>query len=718
MFLASRAYGSHIHDDARRVYQRCLDAISQFNFEHGIKPSLASSKWEDYHLDLRRAALKKLSNIYPQDKWCIEQLAEVNAVLTRHKYERAAKEHQATKERPALVKAELLARKAAKEASIVEADIKDDAWYVALTALDKHDKHYGIQPAYTNLYWEKWHIAAMQQATKDLLQEMPGDSFLTSYLQDLNASIQGMKTTQETTGYASHTSTYGDHKVAATNQANPPPSTLKSPVTQKTATATAVNPQAIDDLAKLASKLELLEKRFVAEEAKHAVPRPMYFHDVGLSDADFTKLEKALDNIEIHGSASKEDVQHISKIMDNVETQIRQIYRDQPVKPRFITSNPALNQQIEEIYREREATMPKYKSGWVTDSNGVSRHYNDSGALHNEGSPAEIRTNGTQLYYRNGALHREGGSPAMIGAKGTQKFAVDGKYHRLGGLPAITWSKGPYRSEWWENGEILRAQTKDGIMEYYAPGCNERDTASCHRVDGPAVVYPDGRQEFWLNGRQYSNQQTWLSALEQLNKQVPIERQVINEEPIETVETTRTTTSNKVSTSKEKPMTKPSFTDTIKANAITAGYRVGATQMTSLVKNAVLAALQSKGTDDGALKSIKSMLDTELGDAFIAFAIGSGLIYVPKLGEDERVQRLAEEMRVNGMATAGNMLVGETLQHLFPAVMSIVNNLPAVATETANNVRVIESTAPNKLAEALEEDEQTTATTDIKTMKA
>jgi len=26
-----------------------------------------------------------------------------------------------------------------------------------------------------------------------------------------------------------------------------------------------------------------------------------------------------------------------------------------------------------------------------------------------------------------------------------------------------------------------------------------------HRIDGPAVIYPDGREEFWIDGKQYGD---------------------------------------------------------------------------------------------------------------------------------------------------------------------------------------------------------------------
>ena len=163
-------------------------------------------------------------------------------------------------------------------------------------------------------------------------------------------------------------------------------------------------------------------------------------------------------------------------------------------------------------------------------------------------------------------------------------------------------------------------------------------------------------------------------------------------------------------------MSKPSFTEIVKANAVSAGYRVAGTQATNIIKNAILTVMRNKGADGGALQGISAFLDTEFGEALISFAVGSGLNYVPHFSDDPRVQRLGEEMRVGGMATAGNAVIGEAMAHVLPALTEVLKNLPSTDT---SNVRVLE-TNENKLADALleEENEEETTTTTTKTMKA
>lgn len=369
--------------------------------------------------------------------------------------------------------------------------------------------------------------------------------------------------------------------------------------------------------------------------------------------------------------------------------------------------------------RDNEMSLkPKAtKNGWSMEADGDQKHY-VNGVLHRDNGPAEIRADGTQLYYRNGKLHRDGGLPAFVGVRGAERFAVDGKYHRVGGLPAKTWVKGPYRQEWWENGEIIRALRKDGSYEYYAPGSDDRETAKLHRTDGPAVIHANGNTEYWLNGNHYPTLNNWLGALEKMNAAKSLEKGLIDEDPIdneEMVDTVRT-----VETKEKKKMSKPSFTEMMKTNAVSAGYRVAGTQLTTLVKNAVLTVMRNKGADGGAIQAFSSFLDTEFGNAMISFAIGSGLNYVPHFSDDPRVQRLAEEMSVAGMAIAGNAVIGEAMQHVLPAVSTILQNLPSAdgKTETASNVRVIETEAPKSLAKTMEEEvgEEEAETTTAKTM--
>lgn len=409
--------------------------------------------------------------------------------------------------------------------------------------------------------------------------------------------------------------------------------------------------------------------------------------DFIFSPQELAELERALDELE------REELQH-KKIFQDTKTNL----------------NFGRNEDMS-------------KNGWYAESDGTQKCYKD-GKLHCDNGPAEVRPNGTQLFYKNGKLHRDGNLPAMVGVGGTKKYAVNGKYHRVGGEPAIIWSKSPYAKEWWVNGEIQKAVKRDGVIEHYAPGCNERDEARFHREDGPAVIFPNGREEFWLEGVQYPSRADWeyeLTHLHNARQQriQQLDKDLIDEDPIDEVtssvsENSQTTTKKAEKTTK---MNKPSFTDTLKANAASAGYRVAAKQSTKIVKNAILTIMRNKGADNGAIQGISSFLDTEFGEALVAFALGSGLHYVPHFSDDPRVQRLGEEMRIDGMATAGNAVIGEAMAHVLPALTQVLQNLPAADTGTSN-VRVEETKDSSKLLEALEEENTQTEEVAPKVAKA
>ena len=441
-----------------------------------------------------------------------------------------------------------------------------------------------------------------------------------------------------------------------------------------------------------------------------------------------------------------DDLRALEKMLDDIEHKARHQTEVPPptnhnIEPPKQTAEPPLISQEQKQalldYRDqleatnfpnlsKDDTMPKNSDGWMTDNEGTEKCYKN-GKLHCDNGPAEVRTNGTQLWYRNGKLHRDGGEPAMIGASGTQKFAVNGKYHRVGGQPAIIWSRSQYKYEYWHNGEIQRAVKKDGTQEWFASGSTEREDAVFSRMDGPAVIGPTGREEYWLYGTHYASRAGWEKAL---LKMEPIDDQLenglIDEDPMEDAESSdevlETTTKTRKTHAKkeEKPMTtKPSLTDMLKSNAKDAAFRVAATQSTTLVKNTIVTLMRNKGTPDGQLQGIAAFLDTEFGMAIMSGVLGIGLNYLPEQlgGARPEVARLAEEMRINGMATAGNAVVGEVLQHALPALQQILSTLPALE-EGSSNIRVEEK---QHLVEALEEDTEETkteTTSNIKTMKA
>jgi hypothetical protein len=105
--------------------------------------------------------------------------------------------------------------------------------------------------------------------------------------------------------------------------------------------------------------------------------------------------------------------------------------------------------------------------------------------LHRDGDkPAWISPNDTLHWYQNGDPHRDGDKPALIWDDGTLEWFKNGKRHRDYDKPA--WIGIDATLEWWKNGER-------------------------HRVTGPAVINPNNKHRYWINGVEISKEvKSWL----------------------------------------------------------------------------------------------------------------------------------------------------------------------------------------------------------------
>jgi hypothetical protein len=83
-----------------------------------------------------------------------------------------------------------------------------------------------------------------------------------------------------------------------------------------------------------------------------------------------------------------------------------------------------------------------------------------------------------------------------------------GKLHRLDG-PAVEFANGD--EEWHKNGLLHRLDgpayiTADGHKEWFFEGL-------LHREDGPAVIYSDGTKKWWLKNVLYKTKESYFDAL-------------------------------------------------------------------------------------------------------------------------------------------------------------------------------------------------------------
>ena len=92
-------------------------------------------------------------------------------------------------------------------------------------------------------------------------------------------------------------------------------------------------------------------------------------------------------------------------------------------------------------------------------------------------------------------MHRENDRPALITSYGLQQWWQENKRHRDGDLPARIEEDGT--STWYQFNQIHRTGDKPAIVR--ADGTLEWWLFDVHdRKNGPAVIHPDGREEFHI----------------------------------------------------------------------------------------------------------------------------------------------------------------------------------------------------------------------------
>jgi hypothetical protein len=128
------------------------------------------------------------------------------------------------------------------------------------------------------------------------------------------------------------------------------------------------------------------------------------------------------------------------------------------------------------------------------------------------------------------------------------------------------------------------------------------------------------------------------------------------------------------------------FLEDAKSEAKEGMYFATANQMTKAVKAGILKMMKDKhGMDDGKLAAIASVLDTEIGSAFISWALGQGLPHIPGgIGEDARVQQLAKKFRVSGYATATGFAFDTVKEYIMPAITGAMATLPPIGDLTSS----------------------------------
>lgn len=129
------------------------------------------------------------------------------------------------------------------------------------------------------------------------------------------------------------------------------------------------------------------------------------------------------------------------------------------------------------------------------------------------------------------------------------------------------------------------------------------------------------------------------------------------------------------------------FLTNLKQDAKNAGFRVAANQTARTVRKLLVKLLREHNVEKSQINAVRSLLDTDLGEAAISYAIGVALTYAPKIKDDPRFQQMAAEFRIEGMAGAGNIAIDNLLANIAPGIMQAMSNLPSV--ELPQEVEVV-----------------------------
>lgn len=139
------------------------------------------------------------------------------------------------------------------------------------------------------------------------------------------------------------------------------------------------------------------------------------------------------------------------------------------------------------------------------------------------------------------------------------------------------------------------------------------------------------------------------------------------------------------------------FVETFKEDMEDAGYRIVANKLTQTIHLALVKFIESKGAKRKEIKTFNKWLGSKYGQAFIGIVLGLVIEHVDiEIFKDERIRRLAEEMRNNGYT----LLFNELLSEIIGKAMEAFNNAAAQLPERKVRIEDIQNTVVEQPAAA------------------
>ena len=123
---------------------------------------------------------------------------------------------------------------------------------------------------------------------------------------------------------------------------------------------------------------------------------------------------------------------------------------------------------------------------------------------------------------------------------------------------------------------------------------------------------------------------------------------------------------------------------TLEVDATEAAWRLAGSQFVKLAKEPIVALLSRHlGPDDESMRGkIAAFLDTELGAAILSGVLSAGLSAMP-LPPNDVAQRLARELRVRSMATAGDAIADVLMGPLRQVAVMYLQGQPTAPADPA-----------------------------------
>ena len=126
----------------------------------------------------------------------------------------------------------------------------------------------------------------------------------------------------------------------------------------------------------------------------------------------------------------------------------------------------------------------------------------------------------------------------------------------------------------------------------------------------------------------------------------------------------------------------------VKTDAEEALYRVTANQLTQAVNAALIDILKEKGANKRDITKFKAFLESKYGLALVGILLGYIIenVPLPMFQENDKIKKLAEEFRINGMAVIGNELIGTLMDKIGGKAFEALEKLPATKARIVDSV--------------------------------